>query len=442
MAQDTIAVVGGGIAGLATAWLLRERYRVTLFEKNAYVGGHTHTIDVPGERGPVAVDTGFVVLNPRNYPHLCALFGHLGIATQDSDMSFAVSADHGHLEYSGSSLNGLFAQRRNLVAPRFLAMLRDILRFNRAARALVMEGGRTDLSLGGFLDGLAVGAAFRHHYLLPMGAAIWSCPMDEMVRFPALSFCRFFHNHGLLDLRNRPQWRTVTGGSRQYVRRMLEDLPDRVVAGDPVVAVRRRADGVDLRLASGHRARADQVVLACHADEALALLANPTQRERDLLGSFRFQRNRAVLHSDPALMPRNRRVWSSWNYLTGATTDLGADVSVSYWMNRLQRLSCRNDYFVTLNPLTPPRPERVVAEMEYAHPVFDAGAVAAQGALPQIQGHHRLWFAGAWHGYGFHEDGLKSALAVARGLGVSAPWQAPAQASPLAAPAAAAVAIP
>ncbi len=424
MTKQTVAVIGGGIAGLASAWLLRERHQVQLIEGNAYVGGHTHTVDVPGDRGTVGVDTGFVVLNPRNYPNLCALFRHLDVATQASDMSFAVSAERGRLEYSGSSLDGLFAQRRNLASPRFLGMLRDILRFNRAARALVLGGEDPGLSLGAFLDREGLGETFRRHYLLPMGAAIWSCPMGEMLAFPALSFCRFYHNHGLLDLRNRPQWRTVVGGSRSYVERMLEDLPDRAVTGDPAVSVRRRPDGVEVTLASGHRLRADQAVLACHADQALALMDNPTAREREVLGAFRYQGNRAVLHTDADLMPRSRRVWSSWNHITAPETGLGADVSVTYWMNRLQRLPCRNQYFVSLNPLTPPRPERVLAEMRYDHPVFDAAAMAAQGALGEIQGRHRLWFAGAYHGYGFHEDGLRSALAVAAGLGARAPWQA------------------
>ncbi|MCU0833592.1 MAG: FAD-dependent oxidoreductase [Chromatiaceae bacterium] len=414
-----IAVIGTGIAGLASAWLLAREHRVTLLERNDYVGGHTHTVEVDEGGRRLPVDTGFIVYNERNYPLLTRLFAHLGVATQDTDMSFAASIGPGRLEYSGSDLDGLFAQRRNLLRPGFLRMLWDIQRFNRRCHALLGQpDGLAELSLGDFLERERLGTAFRDHYLLPMAAAIWSCPTATMLDFPAESLARFFANHGLLDLHNRPQWKTVTGGSQVYARRLVEDLGADNLVHDAVRAVQREDSGVTLRLASGASARFDQVVLACHADEALGLIGDPTADERRLLSAFAFQTNEAWLHTDEALMPRSRRVWSSWNYLARPSSDGGRAVSVSYWMNRLQRLATQRDYFVSLNPLESPREDRVIARMTYEHPVFDRGAVEAQTALPQIQGRDLLWFAGAWTGYGFHEDGLRSAVAVAEGLGV------------------------
>jgi len=418
MGQD-IAVIGTGISGLSAAWLLARQHRVTLFERNNYVGGHTHTIEVDEDGRRLPVDTGFIVYNERNYPLLTRLFDHLGVATQDTDMSFAASIGPGRLEYSGSDLDGLFAQRRNLLRPGFLRMLWDIQRFNRRCHALLgRQGGFGDLSLGDFLERERLGDAFRDHYLLPMAAAIWSCPTATMLDFPAESLARFFANHGLLDLEGRPQWKTVTGGSHVYVRRLIADLGAANLVHDPVWAVQRNGAGVAVHLASGATARFDQAVLACHADEALELIAHPTVDERRLLSAFAFQTNDAWLHTDEALMPRSRRVWSAWNYLARPGSEGGRAVSVSYWMNRLQRLATERDYFVSLNPLEPPREDRVIARMTYEHPVFDRGAVEAQKALPEIQGRDRLWFAGAWTGYGFHEDGLRSAVAVAEGLGV------------------------
>jgi predicted NAD/FAD-binding protein len=333
-------------------------------------------------------------------------------------MSFGVSVERAgrRLEWSGSNLDSVFAQRRNLASPAFLGMVRDILRFNRDATALAADaalGAGEQRSLGDWLDARGYGRAFREWYLLPMSAAIWSCPIATMLRYPAATFIRFCHNHGLLQVENRPQWYTVRGGARQYVRRIAARLAD-VRVGEPVHEVRREADGrVLVRSASGP-AHYDEVVLATHSDQALRLLADADGLERELLASVGYQPNRAVVHTDPALLPENRKVWSSWNYLSSGGEE--PQVSVSYLMNRLQPLPFERPVVVSLNPLAEPRPDTVIAEFDYEHPVFDAAAVRAQARLPDVQGRNGVWFAGAWTGYGFHEDGLKSGLVVAESL--------------------------
>jgi uncharacterized protein len=419
-----VAVVGAGVAGLAAAWLLSKRHDVTLYEAAGRLGGHAHTVDVDpgGPEGPVAVDTGFIVYNERNYPHLSALFSHLGVETAPSDMSFAVSVGDGSFEFAGDRLGTLFDSPRRLLDLGFHRMLVDVLRFNRAARRIARTGKAAG-SLGGFLAAERLGSRFRDHYLLPMAAAIWSCPTRAMLEFPAVALARFFDNHGLLDLTDRPAWRTVRGGSQRYVERLATPAV-RARTDHRVVSVRRDEAGVRLRDATGHDARHDAVVIAAHADQALALLDDATPMEAAVLSSFRYQRNRAVLHTDPALMPRRRRLWASWNYLAGPGPDPGADeVSVTYWMNRLQPLETTRDWFVSLNPLRPPDPTRVAARMDYDHPVFDGAATAAQPQLATLQGIRGTWFCGSYHGYGFHEDALVSALGVAGALGCPAPWR-------------------
>lgn len=416
-----IAVVGGGIAGLGAAWLLNRRHDVTLFERNDYIGGHSNTLDAPdGRGGTIPVDTGFIVYNERTYPNLIGLFDHLGVTRIKTEMSFAVTLDRGRLEYGGGNLASLFAQKRNLLRPRFHRMVRDILRFYKQAPEALTGGACAHMSLGAFLADFGYSRAFIDDHLLPMAAAIWSCPVETMKSFPADSFIRFFDNHGLLQVSDRPQWWTVQGGSREYVKRAVADLP-RVEADAPVRRVTRGPDGATLRLADGRTERFDAVVFACHGDEALAALADPSPRERAILEAFRYQPNRAVLHTDPAQMPRRRGVWSCWNYLAGRDADRTRQVAVTYWMNQLQSLDAQ-DLFVTLNPFEEIPDRHVIADLSYDHPVFDDRTVAAQRALPEIQGAGGLWYCGAYCGYGFHEDGLGSAVAVARQLGVETPW--------------------
>lgn len=410
-----IAVVGSGISGLAAAWLLAMGHRITLFEAADRLGGHSNTVEVQG----VPVDTGFIVFNERTYPNLTALLRHLDVPTRETIMSFAVSLDHGKLEYSGD-LRGLFAQKRNLVSPRFWSMLRDLARFYKAAPRDLPGLGQQ--GLGAYLDGLGCGAAFRDDHLYPMAAAIWSTPVADIPHHPAAAFIRFFENHGLLQFRERPVWRTVAGGSREYVKRISASFADGVRLSSPVRKVRRSPDGVELDAGRGWE-RFDHVVIAAHADQALAILSDADAEERELLGAFPYRRNEAVLHSDPALMPRRRKVWSAWNYAAERAA-LQHQLSVTYWMNRLQHLPPHKDLFVTLNPLVAPDPALVHRREFYDHPVFDAAAGLAQPRLWSLQGRRRTWFCGAWFGAGFHEDGLQAGLAVAEQLGgMRRPWQ-------------------
>lgn len=424
-----IAVIGGGIAGLASAWLLSRRHRVTLFEAGDYVGGHTNTIDIAVEGHRHPIDTGFLVFNDRTYPNLCALFACLGVASVESEMSFGVSLAEPEIEWAGSDLGTVFAQRSNLLRPAFLGMLSDILRFNRETTRMAAEGDAPPVSLGDYLAAGRYGSAFRDWYLLPMAAAIWSCPTRTMLDYPLATFARFCHNHGLLQIFDRPRWRTVAGGGREYVRRILDELDDVQVA-TPVLGVDRRPDGVWLRCRDGAE-RFDEVVFACHSDQTLAILgAGASLDERRILGAVKYQPNLALVHTDTALLPRRRKVWSAWNYLAGAGRPDERPVSVSYLINRLQPLPFETPVVVSLNPFTEPARDKLIRRIEYAHPVFDQAAVDAQAALPTIQGRQRSWFAGAWTGYGFHEDGLKSALVVARALGAEIPWQPSAEAAP------------
>lgn len=420
---DSIGVVGGGIGGLAAAWLLDPHYSVTLLERNDYIGGHSHTIEVPDARGSFPVDTGFMVFNRRNYPLLTALFAHLGVESYPTSMSFAASLDGGRTEYAGDNLNTLFGTRRNLLSPGFWGMLVEILRFNAAAKTFIRSNPGSSLSLGGFLQRGRYSERFARDYLLPMAAAIWSSPAEEMRAFPFLSFARFFNNHGLLDLVGRPDWETVSGGSQSYVRAMLARFRGRYMTRTRVSRVRRLAQGVSVETEAGETLYFDALVMGCHADEALALIDTPTSTERAILGAFRYQSNRVYLHTDEALMPKRRRVWSSWNYMQEAGATPGDPVTVTYWMNSLQALPEDRNVFVSLNPRRPPRPDAVLAELNYDHPMVDAQASEAQRRIGEIQGRDRLWFSGAYLGYGFHEDGLRAAVQVARGFDVQPPWE-------------------
>ena len=414
-----IALVGTGVAGLSAAWLLSQGHRITVYEKAARIGGHINTVAVTGPRGVRPVDMGFIVYNEATYPNLGALFRHLDVPTRGSDMSFAVSLDDGDLEYAGTDLFGLFAQRRNLLRPRFWSMLRDLLRFYRSAPGDADELA-PDHSLGAYLARNRYGAAFIEDHLLPMAAAVWSTPAARVGDYPAASFIRFCRNHGLLQVTGRPRWRTVVGGSRVYADRLAAGFADRVRLGCGVRSIERTPDGVVVRDEAGQPTRHDHVVIATHSDEALALLADPSPRETQALGALRYGGNQAVMHTDASLMPRRRAVWSSWNYL-GTRRD--ALPCVTYWMNRLQGLPSDMPVFVTLNPHREPAAETVIHREAYAHPLFDAAAMTAQRTLWSLQGARRTWFCGAYFGAGFHEDGLQAGLAVAEQLGgVRRPW--------------------
>jgi predicted NAD/FAD-binding protein len=440
----SIAVVGTGISGMAASWLLAQKHDVTVFEQAGRIGGHSLTIDTPAQTAPLSpgatgsqtpkipVDMGFIVYNPPNYPNLTALFHHLGVATQPAEMSFAASLRGGALEYSGSDLSGLFAQKINLLRPSFWSMLRETLRFYRQAAADA-DTLPPDLSLGDYLAGHRYCAAFIEDHLLPMAAAIWSSPSDRMRHHPAAAFIRFCQNHGLLLLRDRPEWRSVTGGSREYVRRLIAPYADRIRLGCGVREISRLSNRILLCDTSGARTVFDHVVIAAHSDQALSMLSDPSDAERALLGAIAYRPNSAVMHRDQRLMPRRRRVWSSWNYLDQAgRTD---SASVTYWMNRLQRLPTQDPVFVTLNPATP-IPDSIVLHREtMAHPEFDATALRAQRALWSLQGQRNTWFCGAWFGAGFHEDGLQAGLAVAEQLGqLRRPWTVPNQSARIALP--------
>ncbi len=423
-APRRIAVVGSGISGLSAAWLLSTAHHdVTVYEKSDWVGGHSHTVDVDGPDGPIAVDTGFIVFNEANYPNLSALFAHLGVATKASNMSFAASIGGGRFEYSSADLNTLVGQRSNLVSLRFWRMMRDILRFYAEARSLAEEESWGTMTLGAFLDARGYSSALVADHVLPMCAAIWSTSPAQIQAFPLSSFVRFFSTHGLLNLGHPVTWRTVEGGSRAYVERLMAPLGRRPRTSVAARAIARGETSVIVEDESGKREAFDDVIIAAHADEALWMLDDPSPEETRLLGAFRYTNNVAVLHSDARLMPRRPRVWSSWNFIGEDGGDKDRALCVTYWMNRLQGLDPRRPTFVTLNPVRDPRPESVEQTFDYSHPLLDADAIAAQEDLWSLQGRRRTWFCGSYFGYGFHEDGLQSGLAVAEALGgVRRPW--------------------
>ncbi len=417
-----IAVVGGGISGLGAAWLLARQFEVSVFEAANQLGGHSNTAEIQLDGRPVQVDTGFIVYNEYNYPNLTRLFDALGVETVASDMSFSVSLGAGAFEYAGDAL-GFFAQPSNLMRPDFWRLFRDLLRFYREAPQLADRHDLDRLTLGELLTEGGYSDLFARRHILPMAAAIWSSTLDDILAYPARTFVQFFENHGLFSLGERPQWRSVLGGSRRYVEALSASFWERVHLATPIVFVRRTPAGVVLRDASGQEYRFDQLILATHADQALAILGqDATAEERTVLGAFRYQVNRAVLHRDPALMPRRRRVWASWNYLGDGDADAAGRISLSYWMNRLQQLETRRDIFVTLNPERESASHLTHGEFTYRHPQFDRRALDAQDRLPEIQGLDRVWFCGSYCGYGFHEDGLQAGFAVAAALGAPAPW--------------------
>ncbi len=415
-----VAIIGSGISGLAAAWHLSKQFDVALFEADDRLGGHANTAEVSIDGAQIPVDTGFIVYNPLNYPNLTALFDHLGVATAPSDMSFAASIDDGGFEYSSHG-HGLFAQRRNVMRPRMWTMISDLLRLYRDARKRDIEAETR--SLYDFLVEESYSRTFRDDHILPMCAAIWSSPAATMRDYPARTFFRFFLNHGLFNLANRPGWRTVKGGSREYVSALAAAIDGRLHVGVAAKSVMRSDLGPSIAFADGRTQRFDHVVFACHSDQALKLMHEPDAKERATLGAIRYQDNTAVLHTDTRLMPKRKRAWASWNYLQRRDGEGQNAISLTYWMNTLQPLATETPVLVTLNPEYQPDPAKVLKQESYAHPVFDEAAIQAQSVMPEIQGRGGIWYAGAWMGSGFHEDGLQAGLAVAEAIGAPIrPW--------------------
>lgn len=421
MERQKIAIIGSGISGLSAAWLLSRQHQVTLYESGSYLGGHANTVDVETPEGTVPVDTGFIVFNQQNYPNLTAMFKHLNVETHATEMEFAFSLDQGNYEYSSTGANGFFGQRRNMFNPIHWRFLIDLRRFFGTATQQI-KTYPTSISLGAFLDCEDYSAHFIEAHILPMGAAIWSTAMAEMLDFPARSFIDFYANHGLLQFGDRPVWQSVVGGSRAYVSKLMADADIEIVLNNPIKQVVRHPAYVHIVDGRDTARPFDQVVIATHADQALALLDTPAPLEHRLLSPFTYQKNTAILHSDPRWMPERKNIWSSWNYMKRGTS-YDSELCVTYWMNCLQKLDTKTNMFVTLNPFDEIHPKAIMGQYDYDHPVYNAGAMEAQKHLGAIQGTNRTWFCGAHFGYGFHEDGIQSGLAVAEALGgVKRPW--------------------
>jgi predicted NAD/FAD-binding protein len=420
-----IAIVGSGISGLAVAHSLKGQADVTLYEAGDYFGGHANTVDItlPTAQGMVThgVDTGFLVFNERTYPNLINLFAELGVETALSDMSFSVQAPKAwgeeSLEWSGTNLDTVFAQRKNLIRPKFIKMLLDVLRFNQLCTRIAEEQKETDMRqpLSAFLKAHQFSDAFKEWYFLPMMGCIWSCPTDQMLAFPVATMIRFCHNHGLIQVSNRPRWFTVAGGSRNYVQKIVAGIADKRL-NSPVQLIERDEQGVRV-ITQGHAERFDEVVLCTHSDQALRMLKAPTELETQCLSAIRYQDNVAVLHTDQSVLPKRQKAWAAWNYVRAESAEQeSARVCLHYLLNKLQPLPYEQAVVVSLNPTQAIDPQHVIRTIDYAHPVFDLAAIDAQQRMPLLQGQHHTWYAGAWLGYGFHEDGLKSGLAVAREL--------------------------
>jgi predicted NAD/FAD-binding protein len=415
-----IAVVGGGVAGIVASYLLQRKHDITLYERNGYVGGHTHTVVLRGgEDAGTAVDTGFIVFNERTYPNFLRFLAQLKVEKQDSTMCFSYYDERTGLTYGSQTLDTLFAQRVNAFRPSFWMMILGILHFNHHTPIRLREGRLSGFTLGGYLESCGFNRHFIEKYLLPMCASGWSAPDVRMLDFPMETFARFFLNHGLFSVVRHPRGYTVKGGSHEYVKAFLKSFQGRVLANTPVQAV-RRADGKVLIKAGDRDGEAyDRVVLACHADESLRMLEDPSPEETRLLGAWSYSVNRTILHTDTSFLPRNRKAWSSWNYVRSSGVESGSPVSLTYHMNRLQNLSTRNQYCVTLNPKKPAEKARVVQEMVYTHPVYTPEALSTQSGISGINGRRNTWYCGSYLGYGFHEDAVRSAAAVAGAMGIA-----------------------
>lgn len=421
MKNKSIAIVGSGISGLAAAYFLADKYRIKLFEKNNYLGGHSNTVVVDYDGKKIPVDTGFIVFNHQTYPNLKRFFELLLVEYQKSNMSFSVKIDDGKLEYAGTNLWTVFSQLKNALNPQFWRMLSDIIKFNKRAIDVLEKPFDPNYSLENFLDELGVKSYFRQFYLLPMSGAIWSCALETMLSYPAQSFVRFFKNHGLLTVADQPQWYTVKGGSVEYVKKIQAKILDNIALSNEVLSVARLDSGGVLVKSTQGEEKFDEVLFACHGDQVLKILQNPTAQEVAIFSAFNYQKNLAVLHRDQSLMPNNKRAWASWVYANNRKDS--SAISVTYWMNNLQNIDHKFPLFVTLNPNQEIAQDKIFGKFLYEHPVFDASAVKAQELIDQIQGLDRLYFCGAYQKYGFHEDGISSAILAINKMGVRAPWQ-------------------
>ena len=416
-----IAIVGSGISGLSSAFLLGKEHEVTLFEKNDYLGGHSNTAEISYENSKIKVDTGFIVFNFRTYPNLKAFFELLKVDIQKSNMSFGIKDLDKGFEYSGENLSGLFAQKKNFFNWRFLKMLKDITKFNKKSIQLIESGqDLSNKSLGEFIDELKLGEYFKNYYLFPMAGAIWSCPLELIKNYPAKTFLRFFYNHGLLTILNQPQWYTVKGGSKEYVKKIVANLKGEVKLNCDIVKSEKSGEKIILSDKSGKNYEFDHVIFASHADQTYKIIADKTKDEEEILSKVKYSKNVAVLHKDQNQMPRKKKAWASWVYLSSKKSN---KVSLSYWMNNLQNIDQGKPLFVTLNPIEEVNNDDVFGVYNYEHPIFDDGAIKAQERLGEIQGKRNIWFCGAWTKYGFHEDGLNSAIQVAKHFNMEVPWK-------------------
>lgn len=414
-----IAIIGSGISGLSAAYALHSNgHDIILFEKNDYLGGHSRTIDVIANDKKITVDTGFIVFNNRNYPHLRALFDHLKVAVEKSDMSFGVDIANGWLQYSSKNV---FKRWQNLIRPQYWRMIFDVIKFNKMAKSYLDKS--TSVTIGQCLDELNMGTWFRNYYLQAMGAAIWSCPLSKIEKFPAKTFIRFFENHGLLTINNHPQWYSVSGGSREYIKKLTASFSDKIKLSCGVTSVIRDAEGVEIETDNGEVHQFDQVIFACHADTAITLLDKPTQNETDIIGAFSYQKNKIIVHSDENFMPHDKSCWASWVYLSAQETDKSDNLALSYWMNNLQNYQTNTPIIITLNPTVEPRDDVIYDTHYFSHPIFNAEAIEAQDKIDLVQGNNHTWFVGAYQRYGFHEDGISSAVRVLEKMNIAYPWR-------------------
>jgi uncharacterized protein len=418
--RKNIAIIGSGISGLGAAYLLAPHHNIKLYEKNDYLGGHSRTVEISTPEGIVPVDTGFIVFNYRNYPLISSLFSYLDVPVEKSNMSFGVSIKNGWLEYGTLGLQNIFVQKSNLLNHKFLGMIKDIIKFNRNATNYLECD--PSITLEQCLNELNMGEWFKDYYLLAMAGAIWSTPISEMLEFPARTFIRFFDNHGLLTINNQPQWYTIKEGSKEYIKRLTAKFSDSIMLKCSAKKVVRNKNSVIIYDNNGNVSEYDEIIFACHADQALELIENPTNNEIAILGSFHYQTNHMVLHNDTSFMPKRKGAWSSWVYLSEDLKDNKSNVSLSYWMNNLQPLKTATPIIVTLNPSKIPKKESIYDEYWFDHPIFDISALKAQSKIHDIQGKDRFWFCGAYQRYGFHEDGLHSAVIIAEKMGVTPSW--------------------